>query len=642
MNWLSLGLPLLSKELIEQAARSRTYVVRVLYAVLLYLVGGTVYASIVYSARGTTLGALGRGGEFYNWLVGLQFAGIYLFMPAIACGAIASEKERNSLVLLVLTRLGPTAILMEKFLGRIIPMFMFLLLCLPLLTIAYSLGGLTQEYLWLGILLLVVTVLQVGSVAILCSAYFRTTVTAFVGCYLLGFGYMLGPMIFMASIELCFGNGIWAVVSYRLPSLLPGGSGYVLQWLERHGLVGSQMFLPFCFLSFAQQGDGIGVLFRCVPTLVTSAIFLMLARFYLLRRAFIEPRNLVLELFHGMDRFFRRLNENRLTRGIVLVQDSAEVPEFDPLTWREINKTALGSFRYLIRLFLVTEVPVFFLCTLIAVTDVGNHVSEYLGTMLCAVWLLAVLIVAVKASSVINVERTRQTLDVLLTTPLVGRSIVTQKMQGVWRLCGVVSVPLLTIIGFKTWWTNGTQLAGLVPYTSDDDIGYVAVVYLFCSLLSVLVYLPLVSWLSVWFGLWMRHQARAIFGALAALAIWCGVPVFVWGLLQNLIPAEAIWPILFMSPAAIVPVNEWFLFGELTHAGRLHEFKLLTVLPLILANFTIYGLIVVMLRSSALRRVDHCLGRLEVTTKIGSHPKSQQISPPVTDLGPSTWSAERP
>ncbi|MDA0660462.1 MAG: hypothetical protein O2931_15350 [Planctomycetota bacterium] len=456
MNWLSWGLPLLSKELIEQAARSRTYVVRVLYAALLFLVGGAVYASIVFSAQGNTLGALGQGAEFYKWLVGLQFAGIYLFMPAIACGAIASEKERNSLVLLILTRLGPTSILMEKFLGRIIPMLMFLLLCLPLLTIAYSLGGLTQEYLWLGILLLVVTVVQVGSIAIFCSAYFRTTVTAFVGCYLLGFGYMLGPMIFVESMDLCLGQGTWAAISYRLPSLLPGGSRYLFQWLERSRLVGSQMFLPFCFLSFAQQGDVIGVLFRCVPTLVTSAIFVLLARFYLLRRAFAEPRNLVLELFYEMDRFFRRLNENGLTRGIVLVRDSADVPEFDPLAWREVNKSAFGSFRYLIRLFVVTEVPVFFLCTLIAITDVGNSVPEYLGLMLCAVWLVVVLIVSVKASSVINVERTRQTLDVLLTTPLTGRSIVTQEMQGVWRLCGVVSVPLLTIIGFKTWWTNGT------------------------------------------------------------------------------------------------------------------------------------------------------------------------------------------
>ena len=69
-----------------------------------------------------------------------------------------------------------------------------------------------------------------------------------------------------------------------------------------------------------------------------------------------------------------------------------------------------------------------------------------------------------------------------------------------------------------------------------------------------------------------------------------------------------------MSPAAIVPVNEWFQFGYLKSVGGIVEFKLMSVVPLVLANFAIYGLILVMLRSSALRRVDYCLGRLELTT----------------------------
>ena len=36
-RWPQLGLPLLTKELIEQAARRRTYFVRMLYAAMLFL-----------------------------------------------------------------------------------------------------------------------------------------------------------------------------------------------------------------------------------------------------------------------------------------------------------------------------------------------------------------------------------------------------------------------------------------------------------------------------------------------------------------------------------------------------------------------------------------------------------------------------
>ncbi len=146
--------------------------VRSLYATLLYGIGFFAYARLVQQSGGSVFNVLGMGGGFYDVLVGMQFLGIYILMPALACGAIAHEKERNSLVLLMLTRLGPTTILGEKLLGRIIPMLMFLLLCLPLLTIAYSLGGLTQQYLWSGVYLLLVTVMQVGSLAILCSNLF--------------------------------------------------------------------------------------------------------------------------------------------------------------------------------------------------------------------------------------------------------------------------------------------------------------------------------------------------------------------------------------------------------------------------------------------------------------------------------------
>src|SRR5262245_15152071 len=108
------GLPLLEKELIEQAARKRTYIVRIVYASLLFLVAFLIFYEELRAGATSPLAVLGRGKEMFNYLVSLQFAGVYLFMPAITCGVITQEKERDSLQLLLITRLGPWTILFEK------------------------------------------------------------------------------------------------------------------------------------------------------------------------------------------------------------------------------------------------------------------------------------------------------------------------------------------------------------------------------------------------------------------------------------------------------------------------------------------------------------------------------------------------
>ncbi|MFO0060710.1 MAG: hypothetical protein ACK57O_07520, partial [Planctomyces sp.] len=92
-------LPLLRRELSELSARRRTYVIRVLSAVV------------------------------------------------IVAGVITMEKERKTLGLLFVTRPSPLMIVLEKPGSRLLPMLTLLLITFPMLAFAYSLGGLDR--LWL-------------------------------------------------------------------------------------------------------------------------------------------------------------------------------------------------------------------------------------------------------------------------------------------------------------------------------------------------------------------------------------------------------------------------------------------------------------------------------------------------------------
>lgn len=585
------GLPLLAKELIEQAARKRTYVLRVVYAVLLFGVTFLAFYGTlaVLIRRGSATALMGQGRDIVRWLIGLQFAGLYLFVPAITCGVLTHEKERASLQLLFLTRLGPWRILFEKLSSRLVPTFGLLLLSLPLLAYAYTLGGISPERLWTGVGLLVLAAFQLSAIALCCSAYFRTTAGAFIASYVLVIVLTLGPLL------------TWTVVFLGKTV----GQTWFEQSMMETGLFEdiSQIFFPFAApfqYSWGPMPTGASrwtiVALRGVPVLSCGIAALLLARFFLVRRAFLPPRNLVLSLFKFVDRLFTRLNDNPLTKGIVVIQDRGTLPEGEPVAWREMTRRSLGRGRYLARILIALEVPVAGLCVAVALSGADDN-NEPLSFLLFLVWGIAIMLVAAHAAGLIAGERSHQTLEVLCATPLASREIVLQKYRAVRRLMRVLWVPFTTIMFFECLMRGGLSSS------------FSLTLYLTCTALAVLVYLPLVAWLSLLIGLKVRTQGRALIGSLAAIVTWCVAPlvlvsfpldIFTHPLGQlSLVPVRLT---MLLTPATIISFNEF---------GVLHRLGLDWLwLPVIL-NFLFYGACLALFRWLCLSRAGRLLGRLE-------------------------------
>src|SRR5580704_4878321 len=92
-------LPILTKDLLERASRKRTYVIRFVYGLILFVAACTLfYGNIGVSAEAGQ--SLGRGASHFAWLMGFLLAALYVLVPIIAAEAIASEKQRDTLVLL--------------------------------------------------------------------------------------------------------------------------------------------------------------------------------------------------------------------------------------------------------------------------------------------------------------------------------------------------------------------------------------------------------------------------------------------------------------------------------------------------------------------------------------------------------------
>lgn len=387
-----LGMPLLAKELIEQAVRPRTYWVRTIYALILFASG----LFIIYG-RGASGGVakLGQGAEMFRQIYQLQLLAILLFLPATCAGAFAGEKERESLSLLLLTTIPRQWIVLQKTLSRVIPMLAFVVLSFPLMATAYSFGGVPTAELYFAFVFLTLLTVYVGMMSIMCSTYCRTTVEAYIASYLC----------------IAFSSVFWA-------PLYSGGNEILVRLVLSLIVLG-----PMTLVAFG------------------------LACVFLYDRAFVPPKNILLILFKQLDAFFNQANT--VTGGVILVRDGDPYPDHDPITWRETTRRSLGTFRYLFRVLVVIEIPVLLVAQLV---NLSMQTRSAMTILLYLVWVIALGLTTIHSASVISAERSRQTLDVLLVAPIAGRDILIRKLSGVRRLFWTLMVPFVSIFGFQQWY----------------------------------------------------------------------------------------------------------------------------------------------------------------------------------------------
>lgn len=569
---LAPGLPLLAKELAEQASRRRTFVIRGAYALLLCAFTLFLFWDSVYRNATGPSDIFFRGPQLFDQLLLIQLTGIYLFMPALMCSVICGEKERSTLGLLLLTRLRPWAIVMEKFLSRQVAMGTFLLMAIPPLMFCYTIGGLNISMVASGIWLLVVTVLQVGAAGLACSAYCRTTMQSYIATYaVLGILATAGsvvswlvPSVFdwiaswtVAAIN--FVLGMLMIASNAVASLfgakaidggnvaryayfneidwnsyppglsgwmgVPGGGGSSPQVPLFRNVVASLFCPPRSLFRAEYAPHFVQMVALSVPALASSCLMLIAARVFLVRRAFAEPKNRLLKLFRSIDRLFQNLNNNKVTRGIQLTRENTSLPELDPIVWRETQKKSLGTVRYLVRVLLVLEFPTAFICSLMLKFGAGfrQASSGPLAALTLFLWALSAILIAARGSGLIAGERQRETLDVLLSSPLWCQEIVSQKMRGVRRLIIVLATPLVTCILSQTYWRLEAGFSGNYGIADRTDP---AVLYFVVSLMCVAIQLPMAAWIGLFFSLRIKSQSRAILSSTLAIVAWVMAGLF--------------------------------------------------------------------------------------------------------------------
>lgn len=200
--------PVLDREL-RQRSRSRRSMV-VLVAYLLLLLGAAVLIHLGESSSLVNGGwvdpfslpeppaAVGR--TMLEWLLAAMLVILLFVVPGISANAITGERERQTLVPLQVSLVGPAGILIGKVGASSAFALLLLIAAAPLLAIPYLIGGVSLGQVLLSLGVLAATAVILAAIGVACSALFRRTQAATLVAYGIVLLLVLGTPVALAAL----------------------------------------------------------------------------------------------------------------------------------------------------------------------------------------------------------------------------------------------------------------------------------------------------------------------------------------------------------------------------------------------------------------------------------------------------------
>lgn len=189
----------------------------------------------------------------------IQMALVMFITPGLTAGAISSEREKQTLNMLLMTTQSSWQIILGKLMSSIAFLGLLLVAGLPLYSIVFLFGGVSPLQLITIFFFYFITMLAIGSIGIFFSTYTKRTITSVIATY--------GSMVFLGGFTAFFfyvgiiidqtilmGGGGMSPLTYFWASINPGAlvlsvlSGDIAE--ELFSLVGIEVPIWIPYLIF--------------------------------------------------------------------------------------------------------------------------------------------------------------------------------------------------------------------------------------------------------------------------------------------------------------------------------------------------------------------------------------------------------
>ncbi len=444
--------PVFSREVATAPRRLRFYIAPAVYVGGLLILTCTAWLLLTGSQEVRNVGDMARfGGALFQFLAPLQLALAIFFSALISASAVAQEKDRRTLVLLLLTNLSNSELVLGKLLASLLNVLVLWAAAIPFFMLTALFGGVSFEQIGRVFVVTLLSILAAGSLGSTIALWREKTFQT------------------LALVMLVLGVlAVWQIaVAAGLFTWL-GHEGNLARWAA--GVSPWSALLAAEKPSIAWRGDRFASAYYLY--LAIAGVFTLLVNLVAIARVRVwnpsrEARQRTEEeewqesgVRHGESSIRGQETAGATARSVHAAPGERRRVWDNPVLWREMCTWAYGRKIIAVRIVYVT---------LVAAAMLGLHQSlatehPETGNLALGVALLFVLsLVMVNALAVtsITTERDLGSLDLLLVTDIEPAEFIFGKLWGVFYVAKeMVVLPLVVCV--YLWWQRAVTLEHLL------------------------------------------------------------------------------------------------------------------------------------------------------------------------------------
>jgi ABC-type transport system involved in multi-copper enzyme maturation permease subunit len=481
--------PVFAREAVVAPRRAKHYVVRSVYVTILLLLMCTAWFVLAGTQIIRNVGDMARfGAILFQVLAPLQLALVTFISALVAASAVAQEKDRRTLILLLMTRMNNAELVLGKLLASLLNVFAMLLAALPVFMMIALFGGVSVNQVFRVFAVTLTTSLAAGSLGSTLALWrdktFQTlamtalTLVMWIGAWeaihAIGHGAQIGGV--PSDLLVAGFSPLRATMAASQPDLLTASA-------EAWYLDGVNLFLCMSLAGAA------------VLNLISIALVRVWNPSRELRPGQAEDaeRESIWGVEHDLAR--RPTDEpsgeaaeaaraGHVDARVRVVSAKTRRVWDNPILWREVCTWAYGRKVLVIRVayllvFALTSAALYWALGTASDARAPSGIVPTEALPLAVFSLISMVLVNALAVTSVTNERDGQALDLLLVSDLSPKEFVFGKLGGVfWVTKEMVLLPLLLCV--YVWWRGGLTSENLLYVL----IG-LAVLYVFVNMLGI-------------------------------------------------------------------------------------------------------------------------------------------------------------
>ena len=446
--------PVFTRELVTAPRRPRLFINRTVYAGALLLLMCTAWLVLAGTQVIRNVSDMARfGGILFQMLAQIQLALAVFFAAMMSASAVAQEKDRQTLILLLMTRLTNSELVLGRLLSSLLNVLVMMFAGLPVFMFAMLFGSISPGQVISVFAVTIATVLAAGTLGSIIALYREKTFQT----------------LAMTALTLVFWIGAWEAVGYgALGSELAGVStGTLASWFSPMSAVIAAARPSFNERSLLLSPSIFGFLiFTTLTTIVLNAYAIARVRIWNPNRE-IRLTDITQSANQATDEASDATTDHDAHVDSQLrLKGKGSVRHVwnNPVLWRETCTWAYGKKVLAIRVayWLLFGIAAFALWWIIGQPKTAGEgyasIIDATAFPLAMIFLVSLVIMNALAVTAVTNERDGRSLDLLLVTDLSPSEFLFGKLGGVfWNTKEMVLLPML-LCAFL-WWNGrmGTE-----------------------------------------------------------------------------------------------------------------------------------------------------------------------------------------